>query len=99
LSTDPKGKGDCVYEERHQGIFYIGGFKAFERMLIPDLEKLVCNSPVSVSLRVNQCLKDYQSGIIFDGDGSACGCSDLQLVNHSAVLVGFGIDQTITKPG
>lgn len=43
-------------------------------------------------MRINDCIKNYQSGIIYDGDNS-CRCSEIQTVNHAATIVGFGIDE------
>jgi hypothetical protein len=50
-------------------VFQIDNFKAYERMDNEDLEKLVCQGAVSVSFRINDCIKNYQGGIIYDGDG------------------------------
>jgi hypothetical protein len=43
-------------------------FKAFEKVSVADLEKLLCKQPVSVALLLNDCIKNYVSGII-DDDG------------------------------
>lgn len=39
-----------------------------------DLKRLACRGVVSVGMRINTCIKNYESGIIYDGDAS-CGCS------------------------
>lgn len=62
-----------------------------------DLETLVCNGPVSISLRINDCIKNYQKGVIYDGPDSDCGCSTVPSTNHDAVLIGFGIDRFSPK--
>jgi C1A family cysteine protease len=56
-----------------------------------DLMRLSCKGVVSVGIRINNCIKNYQSGILYDGDGS-CGCSQPQSTNHAAAIVGFGRD-------
>lgn len=86
-------KEDCRYDKKKQMMFKIDGFKAWERITNSDLETLACQGPVSVSLRINDCVKDYVSGIIFDGPGSSCGCSSVPSANHAAVIVGFGVDR------
>jgi hypothetical protein len=71
-------------------VFKTGGFKAYERVTNTDLEKLVCQGTVSVSIRINNCLKSYKSGILYDGDGK-CGCtSTVGGTNHAVAIVGFG---------
>ena len=76
-------------------VYKIDHFKAYERMINEDLEKLVCSGVVSVSIRINECIKNYKSGIIYDGDGK-CGCSKILSTNHAVALVGFGRDETNT---
>jgi hypothetical protein len=55
------------------------------------MEKLVCHGTVSVSIRINDCIKNYKSGVIYDGDGK-CGCSKVKSGNHAVSIVGFGTD-------
>lgn len=75
-------------------VYKIDAFKAWERSRTVDLEKLVCQGTVSVSIRINECIKNYQSGIIYDQDGS-CGCSfNGGGTNHAVAIVGFGTDTT-----
>ena len=59
-----------------------------------DLSRLVCGGVVTVSMRINNCIKNYESGIIDDREG-ACGCSWPQMTNHAVAIVGFGEDYTI----
>lgn len=64
-------------------------------MIDADLEKLVCQGTVSVSMRINDCIKNYQSGVIYDGGNSTtCGCSAIGGTNHAVAIVGFGVDPT-----
>ncbi|TNV77595.1 hypothetical protein FGO68_gene1842 [Halteria grandinella] len=95
LVSDDYGKLDCKYDATTENAFQITSFKAYERVTTTDLETLVCQGPVSISLRINDCIKNYHSGIIFDGPGSDCGCSDIPSTNHAAVIVGFGSDRTV----
>jgi hypothetical protein len=60
-------------------------------MLNSDLEKLVCHGPVTVSIRINDCIKNYKSGIISDNNGQ-CGCSYPEMTNHAVNIVGWGQD-------
>ena len=41
---------------------------------------------------MNDCIKNYQSGVIYDGPGGVCGCSSVPSTNHAALIVGFGVD-------
>jgi hypothetical protein len=41
-----------------------------------DLERLACHGVVSVGIRINDCTKNYVSGIMYDGDDS-CGCTKI----------------------
>lgn len=77
--------------------FKIDAFKAWERPTTADMEKLVCQGAVSVSIRINDCIKNYQSGIIYDGENSTCGCSSIGGTNHAVALVGFGTDPENTE--
>ena len=77
--------------------FKIDGFKAWERPTTADIEKLVCQGTVSVSIRINDCIKQYQSGIIYDGVNSTCGCSDIGGTNHAVAIVGYGTDHENTE--
>jgi hypothetical protein len=71
-------------------IYKTSGFKAYERITNADLEKLVCYGTVSVSIRINNCLKAYKGGILYDGDGK-CGCtSSVGGTNHAVAIVGYG---------
>lgn len=54
-----------------------------------DLEILVCHGAVTVGMRINNCIKQYKSGIIVDNDGE-CGCSTVEAPNHAVTIVGFG---------
>ena len=56
-----------------------------------DLQKLVCQGAVSASIRINDCIKNYESGIITD-KGGVCGCSKPASTNHAVTIVGFGRD-------
>jgi hypothetical protein len=73
-------------------VFKIDSFKAWERPSVADMEKMVCQGTVSVSIRINDCIKNYESGIIFDGENSTCGCSHIGGTNHAVALVGYGTD-------
>lgn len=57
------------------------------------MEKLLCQGVVSVSIRINDCIKHYKSGVLYDGDGS-CGCTKVSSTNHAVALVGFGVDES-----
>ena len=75
-------------------VFKIDSFKVWERPTNADIEKLVCQGAVSVSMRINDCIKNYQSGIIYDGGNSTCGCSKFGGTNHAVSIVGYGTDHT-----
>ena len=66
-------------------------FKVFEYPLNEDLARLVCQGTVSVSFYINDCIKNYSSGIITDFDNE-CGCTELKTSNHAVAIVGFGVD-------
>ena len=55
------------------------------------MKRLTCRGAVSVGIRINSCIKNYKSGIIFDGDAQ-CGCSYPLSTNHAVAIVGFGGD-------
>jgi hypothetical protein len=63
----------------------------YENMNNADLERLVCHGVISVSMRINDCIKNYKGGIITDKDG-VCGCSKQASTNHAVAIVGFGRD-------
>lgn len=71
--------------------FELDDFKIFEYPLNQDLAMLVCQGSVSVSFYINDCIKNYESGIITDFNGE-CGCSELLTTNHAVAIVGFGVD-------
>lgn len=72
-------------------MFQPQSFKAFQKVTTEQMVKLLCNSPVSVALRVTACFKAYSQGIL----DSECAFSNTSTTNHYAVLVGFGVDQTV----
>ena len=86
-----KKNDECLYDEKEDKIFSLDFFKAYEYVTIEDLKRLSCHGAVAVNVRINDCIKNYKSGIIFDGDKS-CGCSAPLSTNHAAVVVGFGRD-------
>lgn len=57
---------ECSYNATTDQVFKIDTFKAWERARTVDMEKLVCQGTVSVSIRINKCVKNYKSGIIYD---------------------------------
>ena len=71
--------------------FQIEDFKIFAYPLKEDLAKLVCHGAVSAGFFMNDCIKNYSSGILTDFNGE-CGCSHLQTTNHAVAIVGFGVD-------
>eukprot|EP00347_Sterkiella_histriomuscorum_P022988 403336383 len=82
----------CTYKKETDNFYQISAFKAFEKINNADLEKLVCQGTVSISIRINDCIKNYKSGVLYDGDGS-CGCSKIKSTNHAVAIVGFGRDE------
>jgi len=76
--------------------FELDDFKIFEYPLNEDLAMLVCQGAVSVSFYINDCIKNYESGIITDFDDE-CGCSKLLTTNHAVAIVGFGVDGLSTN--
>ena len=66
-------------------------FKLFERVVNTDMKTLVCQGAISVPFYVNDCIKNYASGIITDNHGE-CGCSKSLSFNHAVTVVGFGQD-------
>ena len=63
-------------------------------MLRRDLWKLVCSNPVAVSIRINDCIKQYSSGVITDFDNE-CGCTSNPYTNHAVTIVGYGRDYDV----
>ena len=53
------------------------------------MRKLVCQGAVSVNFFMNDCIKNYSSGVLTDGNDE-CGCSKDLAVNHAVTVVGFG---------
>ena len=51
--------GDCYYKEATDKVYWIDHYKVYEYMTNKDLEKLVCHGTISVSIRINDCLKNY----------------------------------------
>ena len=87
---------ECSYNATTDQVFKIDTFKAWERARTVDIEKLVCQGTVSVSIRINKCVKNYKSGIIYDNDKS-CGCTFYGGgTNHAVAIVGYGTDKTNT---
>ena len=89
-------QGECRYTESEHKVYLGEDFKAYEAVSNREMEKLVCHGTVSVSIRINDCIKNYKSGIIYDGDGK-CGCSRVKSGNHAVSIVGFGTDITNTS--
>ena len=56
-----------------------------------DLALLVCQGAVSTGFFINDCIKNYESGILTDFNNE-CGCSELKTTNHAVAIVGFGVD-------
>ena len=83
--------GDCKYKEETDKLYQIDHYKVYENLNNADLEKLVCHGVVSVSIRINDCIKSYKKGIITDKN-NVCGCSKLTSTNHAVAIVGFGRD-------
>lgn len=78
-------------------MFQIGSFKGYELPLTSDIEKLVCLGSVAVSIRINDCIKNYKSGIITEGPKMACGCSSIGGTNHAVAIVGYGEEEGIVN--
>jgi C1A family cysteine protease len=91
---------ECSYNETKDLVFKSSAFKAYERVTNADLEKLVCQGTVSVSIRINNCLKNYKGGILYDGDGK-CGCTNtVGGTNHAVAIVGYGeLQEDVSAPG
>ena len=83
--------GACRYKAKHMKAFELEEFKIFEYPLGLDLAKLVCQGAVSSNFFINDCIKNYESGIITDTNGE-CGCSRTFSSNHAVTIVGFGVD-------
>ena len=81
---------ECNYNS-NDVVFKIDHYKVYNYMNNRDLERLVCQGAVSAAIRINNCIKSYQSGIIDDRDGK-CGCSHPESTNHAVTLVGYGED-------
>mmetsp|Transcript_38131 Transcript_38131/g.36484 ORF Transcript_38131/g.36484 Transcript_38131/m.36484 type:complete len:109 (-) Transcript_38131:162-488(-) len=82
---------ECLYEKERDKVFDIDMFKVYEYMTNEDLKRLACRGAVSVNVRINDCIKNYESGVIYDGDNS-CDCSQMLTTNHAVAIVGFGVD-------
>ena len=54
------------------------------------MKNLVCQGAVSIHFYVNDCIKNYASGIITDFEGE-CDCSGHGF-NHAVTIVGHGTD-------
>ncbi|CDW81043.1 cysteine protease [Stylonychia lemnae] len=85
-------QGECQYNAQENKTYQIDAFKVYEKINNEDMEKLVCQGTVSISIRINDCIKSYKSGILHDNDGS-CGCSKVKSGNHAVAIVGFGTDE------
>ena len=81
---------ECTYDQSTM-VFKPDGYKAYNHLTKKDLEKLSCEGVVAVGMRINLCIKHYQTGIIDDRKGD-CGCSHYPGPNHAVALVGFGTD-------
>jgi hypothetical protein len=81
------GQQACSYQPSMQA-FQLNDFKVFSKVLNQDLKTLVCQGAVSVPFTINDCIKNYSTGIITDAEGE-CGCSG-QKENHAVTIVGFG---------
>ena len=55
------------------------------------MRRLVCLGAVSVPFFMNDCIKNYESGILTDNNNE-CGCSKDLGINHAVAIVGFGQD-------
>lgn len=64
----------CSYNVDTDQDFTIDAYKVYEYMTNEDLMRLACRGVVSVGIRINNCIKNYESGVLYDGDG-VCGCS------------------------
>lgn len=77
----------CAYEPEMKAVG-IKDFKMFEQVRNDDLKKLSCQGAISTYFYINDCIKNYSSGIITDFNNE-CGCSD-RGANHAVTIVGFG---------
>lgn len=64
----------CKYDEATMKAVEVDEFKIFKYPLGRDLALMVCQGAVSVNFFINDCIKNYESGIITDTNGE-CGCS------------------------
>jgi hypothetical protein len=48
-----------MYTKETDMVYKIDAFKAWERARTVDIEKMVCSGTVSVSIRINECIKNY----------------------------------------
>ena len=71
--------------------YQLDDFKIFSYPLNEDLALLVCQGAVSVGFFINDCIKNYASGILTDFNNE-CGCSQLKTTNHAVAIIGFGVD-------
>ena len=80
----------CEYDSETMKVVSIADFKIFERLINDDLKKLTCQGALSAYFYINDCIKNYSSGIITDFNRE-CECSG-KGANHAVTIVGFGQD-------
>jgi len=56
----------CEYDPETMKEVGISDFKIFERLLNEDLKRLTCQGALSTYFYINECIKNYSSGIITD---------------------------------
>ena len=78
----------CSYDESTKA-YQLDDFKIFSNVLNKDMRKLVCQGAVSVNFFMNDCIKQYASGVLTDNNDE-CGCSKDLAINHAVTIVGFG---------
>lgn len=87
---------ECTYSQEDMKSVEIGDFKVFQRINNTDLKHLVCLGAVSVPFYINDCIKNYASGIITDTHNE-CGCTRPETWNHAVTIVGYGQDPTFVQ--
>ena len=51
--------GHCQYNRETDKVFNISHYKIYEHMATKDLEQLICKGPVTVGMKINQCVMSY----------------------------------------
>ena len=74
--------------------YYVGGYygATTENNILEELEK---NGPVVVSIKTHPSFYNYSEGIFSIANKNSLENKEWQEVNHSVLLIGYGIDNGV----